>query len=187
MRNIIYYITLFSVVLACPHLSAQNTKEKNDSILQALLPEPQSVTVYHEEKGIAPDEIKGFHLVKKAQIPFGIKQFPLKTVDEQQHCIVLELNKSIKAEEGYELAIKDNVIRLSARTSKGLLYGMMTLEQIARNAKEINAEMPALKIEDYPHSSYRAIHLDLKHHIDKKEYMYSILDKMLCTSLMRSS
>lgn len=178
MRNIIYYITLFSVVLACPHLSAQNTKEKNDSILQALLPEPQSVTVYHEEKGIAPDEIKGFHLVKKAQIPFGIKQFPLKTVDEQQHCIVLELNKSIKAEEGYELAIKDNVIRLSARTSKGLLYGMMTLEQIARNAKEINAEMPALKIEDYPHSSYRAIHLDLKHHIDKKEYMYSILDKM---------
>ena len=47
-------------------------------------------------------------------------------MDEQQHCIVLELNKSIKAEEGYELAIKDNVIRLSARTSKGLMYGMMT-------------------------------------------------------------
>ena len=80
--------------------------------------------------------------------------------------------------EGYELNVTKDGVKLKARTQKGLFYGMMTLEQMAKYADELNAEIPACQMKDAPNSTYRALQIDLKHHIDKKEYMYQILDKM---------
>lgn len=149
----------------------------NDAILHSLLPAPQSVILCDGE-GMKLQDIRGFSLRKGAKIPGGIDSFPHEVIKEEKNCILLEISRKIKEEEGYELTVKDDGIKLCARTQKGLFYGMMTLEQMARLAEENGAAIPAVQIKDYPYSSYRAIHLDLKHHIDRKEYMYHILDKM---------
>lgn len=158
---------------------AQNSQETTSLIIKGLLPEPQYLNVYYEQAGTHPDSIKGFYLNGKAEIPFGLSYFsdiPERKGDKNN--IKLELSKKVKNEEGYELEVKAGSINLKARTQKGLLYGMMTLEQLAKYAKELNAEIPACHITDFPNSTYRALHIDLKHHIDKKEYMYQILNKM---------
>lgn len=178
--NKLILITLCAFVSVCAHVEAQNSDEQNSAIIHALLPAPQSVVTYDEE-GINPLDIKGLYATKKVQLPDSIKSiksFPYVMRDTEEGSIQLETDRKIQDEEEYELTIQDKQIRICARTSKGLLYGLMTLEQLARVAREIQAEIPALQIKDKPYSKYRAIHLDLKHHIDKKEYMYHILDKM---------
>lgn len=158
---------------------AQNSQEITSSIINGLLPEPQQLSVAYEQPGMYPDSIKGFALEGKAKIPFGLSVFSDKAIRKgEKGNICLELSKKIKNEEGYELIVKSENISLKARTQKGLFYGMMTLEQLARYAKELNAEIPACHITDFPNSTYRALHIDLKHHIDKKEYMYQVLNKM---------
>ena len=178
--NKLILITLCAFVSVCTHVEAQNSDEQNSAIIHALLPAPQSVVTYNEE-GVSPMDIKGLYAAKKVQLPDSIKSiksFPYVMRDTEEGSILLETDRKIQDEEEYELTIQDKQIRICARTSKGLLYGLMTLEQLARVAREIQAEIPALQIKDKPYSKYRAIHLDLKHHIDKKEYMYYILDKM---------
>lgn len=157
----------------------QNTPEVTSCIMNGLLPEPQSLTVFSEQPGLRPVEIDGFYLLGKAEIPFGLNFFVDRSLaKDEKKSIVLELSRKVENEEGYELEVKKEGVRLKARTPKGLLYGMMTLEQLARHAEELGAEIPACQVKDAPCSNYRAIHIDLKHHIDKKEYMYHILDKM---------
>lgn len=158
---------------------AQNTQETASLIISGILPEPQNLTVHSELAGIHPDSIKGFNLKGKAKIPFGLSYFKDKPEQRgEESNITLELSRKITNEEGYELDVTKGTIKLKARSQKGLLYGMMTLEQLAMYAKELNSEIPACHIMDYPNSSYRALHIDLKHHIDKKEYMYQTLNKM---------
>lgn len=158
---------------------AQNPQETTSIIINGLLPEPQQINVFTEQTGIYPDSIKGFDLKGKAKIPYGLSYFSNKSdLKGGKNNIILEISKKVENEEGYELSINSEKIYLKARTQKGLLYGMMTLEQLAKYSKELNAEIPACNIIDFPNSTYRAIHLDLKHHIDKKEYMYQILNKM---------
>ena len=60
----------------------------------------------------------------------------------------------------------------------GLLYAFMTLEQLMEDAKEQDVSLPLCSIKDYPLLSYRAIHLDIKHHIEKTDYYYKLLDKL---------
>lgn len=177
MNKLIFFILCIFVFVSVNSLNAKNSNETNIAIINSLLPAPQSVVLYDEE-GILPQAIEGFYPLKKVPIPAGVRSFPRSIRKTERRSIVLEISKRIQNEEGYELVIQNQTVKISARTSKGLLYGIVTLEQMAKVALEIHAEIPALKIEDKPYSSYRAIHLDLKHHIDKKEYMYFVLDKM---------
>ena len=81
---------------------------------------------------------------------------------------------SVKNErvEGYRMVISKNQIEISARDKAGLLYGFMTLEQLLEDAKDQNVNLPTCSIIDYPLLSYRAIHVDVKHHTEKKEYYF---------------
>lgn len=179
MKNKKIKSLLLSISLVMISGYAQNAPETTSLIKDGLLPQPQHLVLSSSQVGIRPDEIKGFYLKAKAEVPFGLSYFKDKPeVKESKKSIMLELSRQITNDEGYELEVKEEGVILKARTRKGLFYGMMTLEQMARYAEELNAEIPACKIEDVPGSTYRAIHIDLKHHIDKKEYMYQVLDKM---------
>ena len=50
------------------------------------------------------------------------------------------------------------------------------MEQLLQDAKEQNVYVPLCTIVDYPSLAFRAIHLDIKHHIDKTEYYYDLMD-----------
>ena len=167
------------ILLAVASVYAQNPPEITSLIMEGLLPEPQTLVSFPKQMGIHPNEINGFYLKGKAEIPFGLSYFTDKSqVKESKVSILLELTRKVTNVEGYELNVTKDGVKLKARTQKGLFYGMMTLEQMAKYANELNAEIPACQIKDAPNSTYRALHIDLKHHIDKKEYMYQILDKM---------
>lgn len=167
--------SLFLLFCCMDTLYAQNSS----ALFRTLIPTPQHITPIAEDPGINPQSIAGFCLKKKAVLPFEQNYFPTALFpDQRDNVILLELTKTIKHREGYQLSIRNGKITLKAQTQAGLLYGMQTLTQLSQNATELNLSIPACEIEDQPNSDYRPIHIDLKHHLDKKEYMYQVLRRM---------
>ena len=67
-------------------------------------------------------------------------------------------------------------ITIVGRKKVGRFYGFMTLMQLMEDAREQGVPLPRCHIEDSPRLSYRAIHLDMKHHREKMEYYYELMD-----------
>ena len=67
---------------------------------------------------------------------------------------------------------------IAARSEAGLFYGCQTLEQVLEDSRDYNCPIPAMKITDFPSIAYRAVHLDTKHHLDRMEYYYAMMDKL---------
>lgn len=82
------------------------------------------------------------------------------------------------AAEGYTLEILKNQILISAKEKAGIFYAFMTLEQLMQDASEQKANLPMCIIKDYPSLEYRAIHVDQKHHLEKKSYYYDMMDRL---------
>lgn len=80
--------------------------------------------------------------------------------------------------EGYTLEISGKQIMITAVDRAGLLYAYMTLEQLMEDAEEQEIELPECSIRDYPLIPYRAVHLDLKHHREKKGYYFNFIDRL---------
>jgi hypothetical protein len=80
--------------------------------------------------------------------------------------------------EGYTLEILDDQITITGKDKAGLFYGFKTLEQLMVDAKEQNVFLPETTIKDFPLLAYRAIHLDVKHHLEKTSYYYDLIDKI---------
>ena len=80
--------------------------------------------------------------------------------------------------EGYELVITGNFVRISGRGEAGLFYGCQTLQQLLEDARDRGAEIPAMRIIDWPEIDYRAVHFDVKHHLDRMEYYYDAIDRL---------
>ncbi len=164
---------LFSII-ALP-LYAQ---PKNELFL-TLLPIPRNIQILEEKSEVFPRDIVGFHLGKKTKIPFGQTYFPNKEYPAAgKNIISLSIDKSIKHNEGYKLSSQNGIILIKARTQAGLLYGLQTLIQLSQNSEELRLPIPAFVIEDEPETEYRSIQIDMKHHLDKMDYMYKILDRM---------
>jgi hexosaminidase len=91
---------------------------------------------------------------------------------------ILTIDPALEATpEGYELEISSHDLQIRAGTKAGLWYGLMTLSQLLEDAKDQDAPLPVCKITDAPALSYRAVHLDVKHHLEKKEYYFELMDR----------
>ncbi len=80
--------------------------------------------------------------------------------------------------EGYLLEISDKRVTIAGKDQAGLLYGFMTLHQLMEDAAEQKVPLPVCRIRDYPLLSYRAIHLDMKHHLEQRDYYYRLMDRL---------
>ena len=87
-------------------------------------------------------------------------------------------NNSTIVKEGYYLEISDDQIRIKAKDRAGLFYAFNTLSQLIQDAEYSKVNLPVIKIEDYPSLTYRSVHLDIKHHTEKKDYYYSLIDEL---------
>jgi hypothetical protein len=81
------------------------------------------------------------------------------------------------APEAYELQISKDQVEIAASSDAGLWYGLMTLAQLTEDAKDQHAPLPQCTISDAPALAYRAVHLDVKHHLEKKEYYFELMDR----------
>ena len=89
----------------------------------------------------------------------------------------LETTSGLK-DEAYTLDIFDKYIEIKASTKVGLWYAVITLGQLAQDAIDQDAALPLVTIKDEPALKYRAVHLDVKHHLEKKDYYYQLMDRL---------
>lgn len=80
--------------------------------------------------------------------------------------------------EGYTLKVDRSGIVISSTSHEGLFYGSQTLSQLMQDARDSDGFIPCVRILDYPDMSFRAIHIDTKHHLDRIEYYYQLVDRL---------
>ena len=104
----------------------------------------------------------------------------IQAVEKQSEAqIICSIDQSLDLQaEGYTLDISRKQITITGKDKAGLFYAFKTIEQLMEDAKEQDVYLPVCSIIDFPLLSYRAIHIDIKHHIEKTEYYYKLLDRL---------
>lgn len=145
-----------------------------------LIPQPQSIHTF-SGKGILGSELHYITASADTVIPtLGAIADNLPRSVRKGKGIHLQLAGTgvPDSPEGYVLEINDQGVTITARTKAGLFYGCQTLEQLLEDSRDFNTEIPAMKITDYPALSYRAVHFDTKHHLNRMEDYYRAVDKL---------
>lgn len=145
-----------------------------------LLPQPKSV-VLGQGKGIGAHALRSLLLTGTDERPVlydDLKQLPL-AAKNGTGVLTLELvpnsNNNVEA---YRLEVKAGNVRIHASGKAGLFYGCQTLRQLLRDADAAGIDVPACTITDAPDIAYRAVHIDLKHHLDVTLYYYDVIDRL---------
>ncbi len=103
------------------------------------------------------------------------------TESEGKGTLTLTLDTAIKnipSDEGYILTISDEKAEITAKGEAGLFYGCQSLEQLLEDSRDYHKTVPSCKITDFPALSYRAVHFDVKHHLDHMNYYYESIDRL---------
>ena len=79
-------------------------------------------------------------------------------------------------DEGYELSITPDSVRVSARHPAGLFYGTQTLRQLLPVASSGTVSLPALSIRDTPRFEWRGAMLDVARHFFGVEDVKRFID-----------
>lgn len=146
-------------------------KPKSDAQFM-ILPGPVSFEITGDSELKGPDLESPFQEAKN-QFTSGN---PLSEFQQERISFSLDAESKLKAE-GYSLQISKDKIEIKASTESGLWYGLMTLGQLLEDATDQNVPLPLCTITDEPALAYRAVHLDVKHHLEKKEYYFELMDR----------
>ena len=158
--------------------SCSQTPEKKGDF--KLLPLPQQFEI----TGISSldqENIISYYTEKEVDLPkVGEQLEGIQATKKQSEAqIIYSIDDSIDVpKEGYILNILKDKINIIGKDKAGLLYAFMTLEQLLEDAKEQQVFLPLCNIKDFPLLTYRAIQLDIKHHLEKTEYYYKLMDKL---------
>jgi hexosaminidase len=167
------------LVLGCLTLLSCQSNEKNTGDFN-LLPVPQKAE-FSGSSALMAEAIQYCHGVDGCKLPvlgetldhIQMYEDPLKAQ------IIFEIGEMPDLKpEGYSLSLSKNQISIKAKDEGGLLYAFMTLEQLMVDAGDQGVPLPICKIEDYPLLSYRAIQLDIKHHLEQHDYYYRLMDQL---------
>ena len=145
-----------------------------------ILPMPQNIEI-EEGKGVFASEVTHVIMPPNTDYPVMPQLLShLPTFEKNGIGILLSLSNINVPDspEGYVLNISSKNIQIISRSNVGLFYGCQTLEQLLEDSQENNIPIPYLKIIDYPKIDFRAIHFDTKHHLDRTEYYYRLIDKL---------
>ena len=145
-----------------------------------LLPQPQEWEITGNSL-LDATQLKTYFNSSGVDLPSGsdfLKQ-ATTTKNEEEAQLVYSIDETldIKAE-GYMLEITNQQVEITAKDQAGLIYGLATLEQLMEDAEEQSVPLPLCQIKDYPLLSYRAIHWDVKHHLETLDYYYRMIDKL---------
>lgn len=165
---------LFVLLLS---ISCETGKRSGDF---KILPQPQEWNITGNSK-LNADDVQYYYNATNRPLPHGSKFLDQASAtenrDKAQLIYAIDNDLDLKAE-GYLMEIGQDQILITAKDQAGLLYGLATLEQLMEDAAEQQVKLPSCSIKDYPLLSYRAIHWDVKHHREKLEYYYDLLDKL---------
>ena len=144
------------------------------------LPYPQAFEITGAS-AIGPEDVNYYDFDQEFPFPLlaPLKKQLQKSSTSQKAVLSCKIDSTIMTQpEGYHLEIKRKQIFLTGRDQNGLFYGLATLGQLIEDARDQSVKLPLCKIEDYPALPYRAIHLDVKHHLEKQAYYYELMDEL---------
>ncbi|WP_416306949.1 family 20 glycosylhydrolase [Neptunicella sp. SCSIO 80796] len=78
-------------------------------------------------------------------------------------------------EQGYQLAIEPEKIRISANNDAGLFYGLMSLAQMVNQPEQ---QLKVGKVTDVPRYDFRGLHLDISRNFHSKALILKLLNQM---------
>ena len=145
-----------------------------------LLPSVQELEYNNDLSNLNFENIKFAHSANNTELPI---RFDFTNHIENNKQIESTIDYSIESnlnlnEEGYILNIFKNKISIIAKDEVGLFYAFITLDQLLEDSKDKNANLPMVSIKDYPLLKFRPIHLDVKHHMEKKSYYFNLIDHL---------
>ena len=170
---------ILSLLSLCMFFTLNLYARSLDKVFQ-LLPQPQSVEVL-AGKEFMYDELTFVSVVPGTPVPvLGALTDVLPRSGRAGKGLFLQLSEQNVPDspEGYVLEVNGKGVTVTARTEAGLFYGCQTLEQLLEDSRDFGREIPQMKITDYPAIAYRAVHLDTKHHLDRMEYYYRMVDRL---------
>ena len=175
--KILKMLAFFLVLISLSSCTSQEEKKLGNF---QILPSPQEFEV------VGVSDLKVGHL--KLAFPENENDLPVlgnilepieKTDKQSEAQILYKIDETLEvAAEGYLLEIQDDQIILIGKDEAGLFYAFKTLEQLAIDAQEQDVFLPLCTIKDFPLLAYRSVHLDIKHHLEKTDYYYQLLDKL---------
>lgn len=170
---------ILSLLSLCMFFTLNLYARSLDKVFQ-LLPQPQSVEV-RAGKGFMYGELTFVSVARGTPVPvLGTLTDALPRSGRAGKGLFLQLSGQNVPDspEGYVLEVNGKGVTVTARTEAGLFYGCQTLEQLLEDSRDFGREIPQMKITDYPAIAYRAVHLDTKHHLDRMEYYYRMVDRL---------
>ena len=168
--------SIFFIVTICLFCSCDLFKSKMGVF--KILPTPQKFEIFGYSD-LSPNDIVHFYNSKNKKLPPGSNFLnEIKGSKEEKDAqLIFKIDSNIKLKnEGYFLNIESKKIKIIAKDRPGLIYGFATLGQLFEDCREQKVNLPICEIKDYPLLSYRAVHLDVKHHREKIEYYYNLID-----------
>lgn len=150
-----------------------------------IIPKPQSV-ILQEGKFLLDKEISLVASAELTDISDYLNDrmedrvgFRLKPNSTSTNRFTIDLNENFENEEAYKLVIDDQGINLSAKSAKGLFYGIQSFIQLLppyHNNEVLN--LPKLIIEDSPAMNWRGLLLDVSRHFFTAEEVKNVIDLM---------
>lgn len=167
---------LFFILLGIQAISAKDLNKHFQ-----ILPQPQKIEIIADE-GLKGTELAFIIAENDVTIPIlgnNLDRLP-RYEKKGVKGVYLKLSEEgvTDSPEGYLLSVDKNKITIEASSTAGLFYGCQTLEQLIEDSKTYDISIPEMEITDYPDIEFRAIHLDTKHHLDRIEYYYSMIDRL---------
>ncbi len=115
-----------------------------------------------------------------------------KSVCTKKSSIIASIDKAIKDDEGYQLAILPQKILLKAKTAAGIFYGVQSILQLLPDAieksdlqKNMKWQIPCITIKDAPRFSYRGVMLDVARHFMPYEFLKKLIDLLAMQKMNR--
>ncbi|UCC19588.1 MAG: beta-N-acetylhexosaminidase [Promethearchaeota archaeon] len=169
----------------------------------AIIPEPISVistpgkfiltenTLIYSNKNLLDLSEYFRNLIYPAtNFDLNIKSFDDKTAKNNSINLLLGENKTKLGAEGYDLEVSPTEILITAKEPVGIFYGIQTLRQLLppeienqNVVKNMEWDIPCIKVEDYPRFPWRGYMLDEARHFQGKDIVRRLLDIMALLKL----
>lgn len=177
MKNMLDKFILLALGLSL-FLAAAQAKELSRQF--QLIPLPRQIEVV-SEKGLTCPDVSYITLEGEGEFPVLsdiLDRLPRAANSGKGVFLKLTATGTPESEEGYVLEVTKESIRVQSRSAAGLFYGCQTLAQLMEDSRDFGLIIPSMKITDYPALTYRAVHFDVKHHLDNIRYYYDCIDKL---------
>ena len=145
-----------------------------------LLPSVQELEYNNDFSNLNFENIKFAHSTNNTELPIRFEfTNHIESIKQSESTIDYSIDSSLNLnQEGYTLNITKNKISIVAKDEKGLFYAFITLDQLIEDSNDQNINLPMVSIKDYPSLKFRPIHIDVKHHMEKKSYYFNLIDHL---------